>query len=99
MTPKIPYTVIIRRSVQELVGVCLELNISARGRDLEELEINLKNAIADYLDYLRDESATASPIPVDELVEFLKDTTPESETPDENQIYRALELNEVPVNV
>ena len=99
MELKGPFTVIIRKSVQELVGVCLELNVSARGKDIDELEINLKNAISEYLDFIGEESLTPSPIPIEELVEFLKDTAPESENLREERIYRALELSEVPVNV
>ena len=40
MTTKKPYTVIIRRSKLEYVGLCLELNVSARGADLPEVEVN-----------------------------------------------------------
>ena len=99
MKKKIPYTVIIRKSVRELVGICLELNVSARGKDLDELEMNLKNAINDYLDYMRDESIKPTPIRVEEIVEFLRDTSPEQKTSRDNRIFRAVQLNEVPVNV
>ena len=92
------FTVIIRKSRKELVAVCLELNISARGKDLAELEINMKNAIDDYMEFLREESLPASTMPVEELVEFLQDTAHESDAAAKS-IFRALELNEVPVNV
>ena len=39
------YTVLIRKTKLEYVAICLELNVTARGRDLPETETNLKNAI------------------------------------------------------
>ena len=76
MTPKKPYTVIIRRSELEYVGLCLELNISARGADLPEVEVNLKNAIDDYLEYATETKPALAPISVEQIVEFLRDTSP-----------------------
>lgn len=102
MTPKKPYTVIIRKSELEYVGLCLELNVSARGADLPEVETNLKNAINDYLKYTAETKLTPTTISVEELVEFLRDTSPERKytgTKGRRHIYQPLELNEVPLYV
>jgi len=69
------YTVLIRKSKLEYVGVCLELNVTERGQDLVELENNLKHAIETYLEDVKGNPETVvSPIPTEELIEFLKDT-------------------------
>jgi predicted RNase H-like HicB family nuclease len=46
------YTAIIRKSRLEYVAICLEINVSARGADIPEVEQNLKNAINEYLEYI-----------------------------------------------
>ena len=102
MIKKGPYTVIIRKSELEYVGVCLELNVSARGADLPEVEENLKNAINDYLKYAVETKLTPIPILVEELVEFLRDTSFEGKyagAKGRRHIYQPLELNEVPLYV
>jgi predicted RNase H-like HicB family nuclease len=43
------YTAIVRKSKLEYVAVCLELNVSARGVDLADVEKNLRSAIELYL--------------------------------------------------
>jgi len=43
------YTAIVRKSRLEYVAVCLELNVSARGEDLADVEKNLRAAIESYL--------------------------------------------------
>ena len=48
------YTAIIRKSKLEYVGICLELNVSARGDDLADVEKNLKSAIELYLEDLKE---------------------------------------------
>jgi predicted RNase H-like HicB family nuclease len=44
------YIAIIRKSKLEYVAICLELNVSARGDDLADVEKNLKGAIELYLE-------------------------------------------------
>ena len=90
-----PYTFIIRKSALEYVAVCIELNVSARGADLPEVQRNLMNAIRDYLECAHEESIVVEHIPLDELVEFLRDTSPWK--PESLKDFQALELNEVPV--
>jgi len=43
------YTSIVRKSKLEYVAVCLDLNVSARGVDLADVEKNLLSAIELYL--------------------------------------------------
>ena len=38
------YTAIVRKSKLEYVAVCLELNVTARGDDLADVEKNLRTA-------------------------------------------------------
>ncbi len=92
------YTVIIRKSKLEYVGVCLELNLSARGDDLADVEKNLRAAIELYLEDLRDNPETVvEPLPMQEFVEFLKDTEPEwYQGPSSDRLLRPLEVHEVP---
>jgi predicted RNase H-like HicB family nuclease len=92
------YTAIIRKSKLEYVAICLELNVSARGDDLPDVEKNLKAAIELYLEDLEKYPETLrSPIPTDELIEFLRDTEPDwYREPSEGLILRPLEVHEVP---
>jgi len=92
------YTAIIRKSKLEYVAICLELNVSARGDDLADVEKNLKAAIELYLEDLEKYPETLrSSIPTDELIEFLRDTEPDwYREPGEGLILRPLEVHEVP---
>ena len=92
------YTAIIRKSRLEYVAICLELNISARGEDLADVEKNLRSAIELYLEDIEAHPETsASPIPSEELIEFLRDTEPEwYKEPAEGLLLRPLEVHEVP---
>jgi predicted RNase H-like HicB family nuclease len=90
-----PYTFIIRKSKLEYVAVCIELNVSARGADLPEVQRNLMNAIQDYLECAQEESIVVEPMPLNELIEFLRDTSPWGQ--ELLKDFQPLELNEVPV--
>ncbi|HHT9131019.1 MAG TPA: type II toxin-antitoxin system HicB family antitoxin, partial [Candidatus Tripitaka californicus] len=91
------YTAIIRKSRLEYVAVCLELNVSARGEDLVDVEKNLRKAIELYLVDTKEHPETAvSPISTEELIEFLTDTEPAwYRGPEEGLILRPLEVDEV----
>lgn len=92
------YTAIVRKSKLEYVAICLELNVSARGEDLAEVERNLRTAIESYLEDIKENPQTAmSPISTDEFIEFLRDTEPEwYKGPAEGLMLRPLEVHEVP---
>ena len=92
------FTGIVRRSKLEYVAVCLELNVSARGDTLADVEKNLKDAIEIYLSDLKDHPETVSePMPIQEFIEFLTDTEPEwYKEPKEGFILKPLEIHEVP---
>ena len=92
------YTAIIRKSKLEYVAICLELNVSARGDDLAEVEKNLRSAIELYLDDIKQHQETVvAPISMDDLIDFLKDTEPEwYREPGEGLMLRSLEVHEVP---
>ncbi len=92
------YTAIVRKSKLEYVAVCLELNLTARGDDLADVEKNLRAAIELYLVDIKEHPETiVSPISTDEFIEFLRDTEPEwYREPGEGLILRPLEVHEVP---
>ena len=92
------YTAIIRKSKLEYVAVCLELNVSARGEDLPNVEQNLREAIELYLEDIKEHPETSvSPVPTEDFIEFLKDTEPEwYKEPKEGLMLRPLEVHEVP---
>jgi predicted RNase H-like HicB family nuclease len=92
------YTALIRKSKLEYVAICLELNVSARGEDLADVEKNLKAAIELYLDDIKEHLETVvSSISTEELIEFLRDTEPEwYKEPGEGLILKPLEVHEVP---
>ncbi len=92
------YTVIIRKSKLEYVAVCLELNLSARGEDLADVEKNLRTAIELYQEDIKEYPETiVSPISSEELIEFFQDTKPDwYKEPTEGLILRPLEVHEVP---
>jgi len=92
------YTAIVRKSRLEYVAVCLELNVTARGEDLADVERNLRTAIELYLEDIKEHpETTVSPISIDDFIEFLKDTEPEwYREPGEGLILRPLEVHEIP---
>ncbi|MCK4244817.1 MAG: type II toxin-antitoxin system HicB family antitoxin [Candidatus Omnitrophica bacterium] len=92
------YTAIIRKSKMEYVAICLELNLSARGETLAEVEKNLRTAIELYQEDIKEHPETVvSPISSEELIEFLKDTEPEwYKEPQKGLILRPFEVHEVP---
>ncbi len=92
------YTIIVRKSRLEYVAVCLELNVSARGEDLADVEKNLRTAIELYLEDIKEHRDTAvSPMSTYELIEFLRDTEPDwYKEPGEGLILRPFEVHEVP---
>jgi predicted RNase H-like HicB family nuclease len=96
MTKK--YTAIVRKSKLEYVAVCLELNVSARGVDLADVENNLRSAIELYLQDIDEYPDTVvSPISIEELIEFLQDTEPEwHRQAEEDSLLRPFEVHEVP---
>ncbi|MCG6537999.1 MAG: hypothetical protein L7F78_25610, partial [Syntrophales bacterium LBB04] len=72
------YTAMVRKSKLKYVAVCLELNVSARGSDLADVEKNLRAAVELYLEDVKANPATViMPVQTHELIEFLHDTEPE----------------------
>ncbi len=92
------YTAIVRKSKLEYVAVCMELNLSARGTDLADVEKNLRTAIELYLEDIKENPETiVNPISTDEFIEFIRDTEPDwYKEPGEGLILRPLEIHEVP---
>ncbi len=95
------YTAIVRKSKLEYVAVCLELNVSARGVDLADVENNLRSAIELYLQDIEEcPDTVVSSISIEELIEFLQDTQPEwHKGIEEGFLLRPFEVHEVPAYV
>lgn len=91
------FTAIIRKSKLEYVAICLELNVSARGEDLADVEKNLRNAIELYLeDFEENPETQVASISTESLIEFLRDTEPDwYKEPPEGMLLRPLEVHEV----
>ncbi len=92
------YTAIVRKSKLEYVAICMELNVSARGDNLADVEKNLRAAIESYLEDVKEHPDTVvAPISIQEFIEFLRDTEPEwYQEPEEGLILKPLEIHEVP---
>lgn len=92
------FTGIVRKSKLEYVAVCLEINVSARGDNLADVEQNLKKAIELYLSDLQEYPETVSgPMPIEDFIEFLSDTEPDwIKEPKDGFILKPLEIHEVP---
>jgi predicted RNase H-like HicB family nuclease len=95
------YTVIVRKSRLEYIAVCLELNVTACGSDLADVEKNLEDALKVYLEDVREHPDTVvKPMSTEELIEFLRDTEPEWYGKlDSSKIFRPFEIHEVPAYV
>ncbi len=91
------YTAIVRKSRFEYVAIFLELNISARGKDLAAVERNLREAIELYLVDIKEHPTTfVSSVPTEELIEFLSDTEPGwYKEPEDGLILKPFEVHEV----
>ncbi len=96
MTDK--YTVIVRKSKLEYVAVCLDINVSARGVDLADVEKNMRSAIELYLQDIEEHPDTVvSPVSTEEIIEFLQDTEPEwHKGTGKDFLLRPFEVHEVP---
>jgi predicted RNase H-like HicB family nuclease len=92
------FTAIVRKTKLEYLAICLELNVSARGATLVEVENNLKSAIEIYLEDINQNPETVvEPVSGSDLIEFIKDTQPEwLQAPSNGMILRPLEIHEVP---
>jgi predicted RNase H-like HicB family nuclease len=91
------YTAIIRKSKMSYVALCLELNVSACGDTLPEVEKNLKESIELYLEDIQcNKDTVVESIKIDDFIEFLNDTEPESNLSFSDKfIFKPYELNEI----
>ncbi len=68
-----PYTIIVREDNGHFVALCLELNVASQGEGPAEARRNIHDAIAEYLDHMREIDAVddIEPVPFEVLREFL----------------------------
>lgn len=92
------FTAIVRKSKLEYLAICLELNVSARGDNLADVEKNLRSAIELYLEDVQQNPETVvESVSSRDLIEFIKDTEPDwYRTPRKGLVLRPLEIHEVP---
>ena len=92
-----PYTMLVRRSQLQYVGICLELNLAACGDTLPEVEKHLSEAIQAYLaDVAEHPETVVAATPMMELIEFLQDTQPQGCAAPKKCMLRPFEVHEVP---
>lgn len=92
------FTAIVRKTQLEYLAICLELNVTARGDTLADVEINLKSAIEIYLEDIQQNPETiVEPVSSSDLIEFIKDTQPEwYQNSNKKLMLHPLEIHEVP---
>jgi predicted RNase H-like HicB family nuclease len=92
------FTAIVRKSKLEYVAICLELNVTARGDNLADVEKNLRSSIELYLEDVQQFPETiVESVSSSDLIEFIKDTQPDwYKVPKKGLILRPLEIHEVP---
>lgn len=93
------YTLIVRKSQLQYVAICLEVNVSACGNTLAEVEANLKAALDLYTEEVQAQPETqVAPIAITDFIEFLQDTQPEwMPALPATSMLRPFEVHEVPV--
>jgi len=73
MGRKNTYTAVIKKSGKNYVALCLELNACSQGESIEEAKEMLKDAICEYLSYMKEKGIEKEikPVPLNVLKEFL----------------------------
>lgn len=73
------YTIIIRKTDDSYIALCMELNICSTGDTLSEVNKNIREAIDVYLeDIMISPNTITEAISINDFIEFLKDTEPEN---------------------
>ena len=75
------FTSIIRKGEKVYVGVCLEVNVAAQGKDIPDVERNLANAVHELLSYAEEADIEIEPTSIADVIEFLEDTSPIEKQP------------------
>ena len=70
------YTAIVRRGEIQYVAIALEYNVAACGDTLGEVESMLEEAVGVFLDETAEGGGVVEPVPVKDLVAFLRSTRP-----------------------
>ena len=81
------YTIILRKSADYWVSLCLENGLVGQGKTQGKAIDKLKEAIESFWEIYHDQANIyTSPIPIDELHEFL--TVGDSETPETYELRK-----------
>ena len=67
------YTIILKKSGNQYVSLCLELMVVGCGATKEEAIANIKDAINSYIDSIEEEMPLERPVPLNLLHEFLSE--------------------------
>lgn len=76
------YTVLFRKDGKFYVALCLELNVASQGETLEEAKQNIKEAINEYISYMRENDLLdeIQPAPFEVLRAFLSEGIEDAES-------------------
>jgi len=67
------YTIILKKSGNQYVSLCLELMVVGCGITKKEAIANIRDAIDSYIDSIEEEMPLERPVPLDLLHEFLSE--------------------------
>jgi predicted RNase H-like HicB family nuclease len=74
------YTIIIRKTENTNIALCIELNLCSTGDSLSEVNKNIREAIDVYLeDIMISPNTITESISINDFIEFLRDTEPENQ--------------------
>jgi len=73
MSTRGEYTIILKKSGNQYVSLCLELMVVSCGGTKEEAIANIRDAINSYIDSIEEEMPLERPVPLNLLHEFLSE--------------------------
>jgi len=73
MSTREEYTIVLKKSGNQYVSLCLELMVVSCGGTKEEAIANIRDAINSYIDSIEEEMPLERPVPLDLLHEFLSE--------------------------
>ncbi|MGQ9627440.1 MAG: type II toxin-antitoxin system HicB family antitoxin [Anaerolineae bacterium] len=76
------YTVLFKKDGKFYVALCLELNVASQGETLAEAKQNIKEAINEYISYMRENDLLdeIQPTPFEVLRAFLSEGIEDAES-------------------
>jgi len=92
------YTIVIRKTEDAYIALCMELNICSTGDTLQDVNQNLMDAIKVYIEDIKQYPETVvKPISTKEFIEFLRDTDQNDMNTITGNNLKSYEINTLPV--